>query len=80
MTAEKIYKPVNVRNAMATFHVLIEQDEDSGFIGRVPELQGCVSQGETLDELMNNMKEAIQLCLESSEPDGKFVGVQEITV
>ena len=70
------------------FHVLIEQDEDGGFIGRVPELKGCVSQGDTLDELMQNMREAIQLCLDVQKGDKKrvteeeirFVGVQEIIV
>ena len=46
-----------------TFHVLIEQDEDGGFVGKVPELQGCLSQGDSLDELMKNIKEAIELCL-----------------
>ena len=70
------------------FHVLIEQDEDGGYVGRVPELQGCLSQGDTLDELMRNIKEAIELCLEVekeskktiSERDTRFVGVQEISV
>ena len=50
-----------------TFHVIIEQDEDSGYIGKVPELKGCLSQGDTLDELMKNIKEAIELCLEVEE-------------
>ena len=71
-----------------TFHVIIEQDEDGGYIGKVPELQGCLSQGDTLDELMANIKEAIELCLEVeleekfsvSEDHTKFVGVQEIIV
>ena len=71
-----------------TFHVLIEQDEDGGYVGKVPELQGCLSQGDTLDELMKNIKEAIELCLEVQEKEKttveeesiKFVGVQEITV
>lgn len=70
------------------FHVIIEQDEDGGFIGKVPELKGCLSQGDTLDELMTNIKEAIELCLEVefekkssvTEDHIKFVGVQEITV
>ncbi len=70
------------------FHILIEKDEDGGYIGKVPELQGCLSQGDTLDELMNNIKEAIELCLEVesekkysiTEDHIKFVGVQEITV
>jgi predicted RNase H-like HicB family nuclease len=70
-----------------TFHVIIEQDEDGGYIGKVPELSGCLSQGDTLDELMVNIKEAIELCLEvQSEGSSveehhiKFVGVQEISV
>jgi len=70
------------------FHVLIEQDEDSGYIGKVVELQGCITQGDSLDELMENVREAIELCLEVeredkqevSEKDIKFIGVQEITV
>lgn len=53
-----------------TFHVIIEQDEDGGFVGKVPELQGCLSQGDTLDELMKNIKEATELCLEVQE-EGK---------
>ena len=70
------------------FHVLIEQDEDGGYIGKVPELVGCLSQGDTLDELMSNIKEAIELCLEVQQQKNsplaqehiKFVGVQEITI
>jgi len=71
-----------------TFHVLIEQDEDGVFVGKVAELQGCLSQGDSLDELMKNIKEAIELCLEVQaekkteieEEQIKFVGVQEIEV
>jgi len=68
-----------------TFHVLIEQDEDGGYVGKVPELQGCLSQGDTLDEFMKNIKEAIELCLEVEAENqkteySKFVGVQEINV
>ncbi len=51
------------------FHVLIEQDEDGGYVGKVPELPGCLSQGDTLDELMANIKEAIELCLEVQAED-----------
>ena len=71
-----------------TFHVIIEQDEDGIYIGKVPELVGCITQGDTLDELMKNVKEAIELCLEVqaeektaiSEEQIKFVGIQEVKV
>ena len=71
-----------------TFHVIIEQDEDGGYVGKVSEIRGCLSQGDTLDELMDNIKEAIELCLEVQadeksslmEEQIKFVGVQEVTV
>ncbi len=71
-----------------TFHVIIEQDEDGVYIGKVPELAGCITQGDTLDELIKNVKEAIELCLEVqaekktaiSEEQIKFVGIQEVKV
>lgn len=71
------------------FHVFIQQDKDGVYVGKVSELQGCLSQGNTLDELMKNIKEAIELCLEVQEQETKqhieeeqirFVGVQEIEV
>ncbi|MFT4343591.1 MAG: type II toxin-antitoxin system HicB family antitoxin [Candidatus Woesearchaeota archaeon] len=69
-----------------TYNVIIEQDEDGTFVGRVPELKGCITQGDTLDELMKNIKEAIELYLEvqnetkSDEERIKFVGVQQVEV
>ena len=48
------------------FYVVIERDEDGYYVGEVPQLRGCYSQGQTLDELMANMREVIELC--SSKP------------
>ncbi|BAW97160.1 hypothetical protein NIES970_21060 [[Synechococcus] sp. NIES-970] len=64
------------------FYVLIEKDEDGFYVGEVPQLQGCYSQGETIDELMKNMREVIELCLEELEEESKneFIGIQKITV
>lgn len=46
------------------FYVIIERDEDRYYVGEVPQLRACYSQGETIEELMENMKEVIELCLE----------------
>ena len=65
------------------FYVLIEQDEDGMFIGEVPQLRGCYTQGRTLDELLKNIREVIQLCLEEEpQPEGyhEFLGVQKVTI
>ena len=47
-----------------TFTVLIHDDETGGYWAQVKELPGCISQGETLDELERNIKEAISLMLD----------------
>jgi len=54
------------------FTVVVEQGEDGYLIGSVPELPGCFSQGKTVDELLERMKEAISLCLEEFEASGPF--------
>lgn len=54
------------------YRVLIEQDEDAVYVAEVPALPGCISQGRTRTEAINNIKEAIAAYLESlqahSEP------------
>lgn len=47
------------------YRVLIEQDEDGMFVAEVPSLPGCISQGKTRAEATENIKEAIELYLES---------------
>ena len=65
------------------FNVVIEKDEDGHYVGSVPELKGCHTQAESLDELMVRVKEAILLCLEVEgvEQEGiEFIGIQRVTV
>ena len=67
--------------AQREFYVIIERDEDGYYVGEVPQLKGCYSQGETIDELMKNMKEVIELCLEDEYPENsEFIGVQKLSV
>jgi antitoxin HicB len=42
------------------FRVLIEQDEDGIFVASIPELPGCISQGKTRGEAINNIKDAVE--------------------
>jgi predicted RNase H-like HicB family nuclease len=51
-------------NLMTEFTIVIEQDEDGIYVASVPELPGCHTQAETLDELNERIKEAIELYLE----------------
>lgn len=73
------------------FKVLIEQDEDGVYIASVPELPGCYTQGKTLEQVRERIKEVIEMVLESDQsirkeklesPNsfGNFFGVEEVTV
>jgi predicted RNase H-like HicB family nuclease len=69
-----------------TFTAEIERDIESGFyVGRVPALPGAHTQAQSLDQLHVNLKEVIELCLESLTQQElaclpEFVGFQQIMV
>lgn len=46
------------------FNVTLDRDEDGIWIVECPSIPGCVSQGQTKEEALENIKEAIRLCLE----------------
>ena len=52
-------------------NVTIEQDEDGLWIAECPPIPGCVSQGKTKEQALDNIKEAIQLCLEVRAEKGQ---------
>ena len=52
------------------FRVHIEQDEDGIFVAEVPALPGCISQGSTRKEALENAQEAMELFIESLEAHG----------
>ena len=73
------------------FKVIVERDENGVYVAEVPELPGCYTQGKTLEEARERIKEAIKLVLESDNDLKKeklespkslpgFFGVEEITV
>ncbi len=63
------------------FYVIIERDEDGYYVGEVPQLKACYSQGETIDELLANIKEVIELCLEEEDENiSQFVDIQKVVI
>jgi predicted RNase H-like HicB family nuclease len=69
---------------MKKFTAIIEKDLATGlYVGYIPNMQGAHSQGKTLDELYYNLKEVIEMVLESKESneiESEFIGVQQITI
>ena len=65
------------------FTILIEKDEDGMFVAEVPDLKGCYTQGVTLEEVMTNIREVIELCLRTQKNEivpSEFIGVQRVEV
>ena len=65
-------------------YVLVERDRDGTYIGQAPQLKCCYSQGETLEELLEHMTEAIELTLEDEqgcrlEPI-EVIGLHKVTI
>jgi len=54
------------------YTVTLEQDADGGFVATVPLLPGCVSQGDTREETLRNIREAADLyiedCIDAGDP------------
>ena len=49
---------------LVKFIVTLDRDEDGVWVGECPSIPGCVSQGATREETLENIKEAIKLCIE----------------
>ena len=49
-----------------TIEIVVHEAEEGGFWAEVPAIPGCATQGESLDELLRNLREAIEGCLLSA--------------
>ena len=68
---------------MKTFTAVVERDLDTKlYVGYIPGFKGAHSQGETLDELQENLREVIEMLLEDENItfETEFVGTQQIIV
>ena len=62
---------------MAEYTILIHKAEEGGFWSEVPALPGCYSQGETVEETIQNTKEAIELHIEGLKEEREEVPTDE---
>jgi predicted RNase H-like HicB family nuclease len=66
------------------YTVVLEQEQDGGYVVSVPALPGCVSQGETRSEALDNIREAIEVyladCRDAGEPVPNEAGKEFVEV
>ncbi|NMW18020.1 MAG: type II toxin-antitoxin system HicB family antitoxin [Chlorobiaceae bacterium] len=68
---------------MKNYTAIVERCTETGlFVGFIPGFQGAHTQGETLDELHQNLLEMVEMLLEDGEPvlETEFIGTQNIVV
>lgn len=71
---------------MTKFTAYIERDPETGYlIGMVPGIPGAHTQAKTIDELLANLKEVLELCIEDLDLEEKkslpeFIGIQQVEI
>jgi len=67
----------SLRKKIYQFTAVFEKNEDGGYTVTVPSLPGCISEGDTFDEALKNIKEAITLYLEVMKKDKEKIKEEE---
>src|SRR6516165_10334862 len=80
---------IGQENRPMRYTVVLEREEDGGYVASVPALPGCVSQGDNRAEALNNIREAIELYIEDCRDAGdpipteagkEFVEIEAATI
>jgi predicted RNase H-like HicB family nuclease len=58
------------------FTVVVERDEDGAYIASCPALQGCYSQGDTYEQALENLKDAIRLHIQARQSLGEPIPIE----
>jgi len=56
-----------MKKKILDFTTIIEKDEDGWYVATVPDIQGCYTQGKTIAQVLDRIKEAIEVCLEGNK-------------
>ena len=79
----KSFLSTRMKKKVLNFTVLIEQDEDGWYVATVPDIPGCYTQGKSVAQVLDRVKEAIEVCLEADKEEiepMKFIGVQQVQI
>lgn len=68
LTQKLLQKPSDMRfdEIRTLYKIIIQKDPNGGFFGKVEELEGCLTQGETYEDVSKNIREAMELWFEAS--------------
>jgi predicted RNase H-like HicB family nuclease len=59
----RVYAKVDSRSSIVKIKIVVHEAEEGGFWAEVPAIPGCATQGDSMEELMQNLHEAIEGCL-----------------
>ena len=66
------------------YTVILEQEPDGGYVASVPALPGCITQGDTRDEVLRNVREAIAVyiddCVDAGDPVPSEAGREYVDI
>lgn len=65
---------------MSTYNVIVHKAEEGGYWAEVPDLPGCFTEADTLDELDENVRDAIALYLEDAPANLEHSSMMQVTV
>ena len=83
MTAERKYGIIpgdKDEKEMNTYNVIVHSAEEGGYWAEVPDLPGCATEGDTLDELAANVREAISLYLKDETAEVRHSSLMQVSV
>ena len=69
-----------IKHQNQIFPVIIEAEEDGGFVVTNPSIDGCYSQGETIEEALANIREATELCLEELRANKHELKIKDVSL
>ena len=69
-----------MKKEMNTYNVIVHSAEEGGYWAEVPDLPGCATEGNTLDELAANVREAISLYLKDETAEVRHSSLMQVSV